>query len=70
MKIILYTTDCPKCKILEKKLKDKNIKFETITDRKEMIKLCILSSPNLDVDGCLMDFSTANNWINDYKGDM
>ena len=32
MSIILYTIDCPKCLILEKKLKAKNIKFLKVSD--------------------------------------
>lgn len=31
-KIILYTNHCPRCTILEKKLQEKNISYETFTD--------------------------------------
>lgn len=31
-KIILYTNHCPRCAILEKKLQEKNIAYETFTD--------------------------------------
>ena len=31
-KFILYTTGCPKCRILEKKLTDKNVQYEVICD--------------------------------------
>jgi hypothetical protein len=30
--IVLYTTHCPKCRVLEKKLSDKGVKFETCED--------------------------------------
>ena len=38
--VVLYTTNCPRCIVLEKKLKQKGIEFEARTnfDVKEMIK--------------------------------
>ena len=38
MNVILYTTHCPKCLVLEKKLTSKNIEFEEITDNELMLK--------------------------------
>lgn len=66
MKIILYSTNCPKCNILEKKLIQKELDFNLITDfdKKEMMKKGFLAAPILVVDDEYMDFSTANNWIN------
>lgn len=66
MKIILYSTDCPKCSILEKKLGQKGLEFDLIKnfDKKEMIKKGFVGAPILVVDDQYMDFSTANNWIN------
>lgn len=63
MKVILYSTDCPKCKVLEKKLDEKNIEYETIKDTKLMIKRGFVEAPKLDVDGELMDFSEALRWV-------
>ena len=34
MDVTLYTTHCPKCGILEKKLASKNIKYEEVSDTK------------------------------------
>lgn len=62
--VILYTTHCPKCKILEKKMADKNISYVECTDIDEMAKKDILSVPVLEVDGNMMDFVTANAWVN------
>lgn len=62
-KIIIYTVGCPKCKQLEKKLKDKNIEFETHTDVDEMESLGISSSPYLSVDGQLLNFADAWKWV-------
>ena len=66
MKIILYSTKCPKCNILEKKLIQKELDFNLITDfdKKEMMKKGFLAAPILVVDNEYMDFSTANNWVN------
>ena len=38
MKIILYSTHCPRCNVLEKKLKTKNISYEEINDLKKELK--------------------------------
>lgn len=59
MKIILYSTHCPRCGILENKLKEHGIPYETCEYVEEMKKLGIMSAPYLSVDGELMNFSTA-----------
>lgn len=64
MKVILYTIHCPQCVVLEKKLKAKNIVYEEITDQNIMRKKGFLSSPILEVDGVIMQFEEANNWVN------
>ncbi len=66
MSIILYTTHCPKCLVLEKKLASKNIEFEEITDNELMLKKGFTMVPVLEVDGKIMDFKEANTWINEY----
>jgi len=63
MRVILYTTHCPKCKVLEVKLKQKAIDFEIIDDEKVMIDKGFMSAPMLEVDEKVMDFSAAINWI-------
>lgn len=68
MKITLYTTDCPKCKILESKLNSKNIKYDICHDINVMLEKGFMNSPMLDVDGQIMDYTKATNWIN--GGDM
>lgn len=67
--ITLYTTHCPRCIVLEKKLNMKGIKYTTVEDITELEKLGIQSVPMLSVDGGdLMDFTTANKWINSQGG--
>ena len=62
--IKLYTIDCPKCKVLETKLKSKNIDFEIVKDVSIMKDLGITITPVLDVDGKLLDFIDAINYVN------
>ena len=61
--IILYSTGCPKCSVLTKKLNAAGISFTEKTDVDEMLALGIKSAPVLSVNGELMDFSTANVWL-------
>ena len=69
MDIILYTTHCPKCKVIEKKLAFKNIPYTEETDLKKMQELGFTSAPVLQVDGEFLKFADANKWINNYKGE-
>ena len=62
--VVMYTTNCPKCRVLESKLKDRNIVFSKVTDVEEMRKLGYLSVPKLSVDGKVMDFTEAIQWVN------
>ena len=64
MKVIMYSTHCPRCNILEKKLKAKSIEYEEITDIDIISSKGILTVPMLEVDDTLMDFVEANKWIN------
>lgn len=62
--LILYTTGCPKCEVLKKKLKAKNIEYIENNNVEDMESLGIDQIPVLSVDGNLMSFAEANNWIN------
>lgn len=65
MEVILYSTGCPKCNVLKKKLNDKNINFTENNDIDIMTSLGIEQVPVLSIDGKLMDFTQANTWINE-----
>lgn len=65
MKVILYTTHCPKCSVLEKKLAAKNISYTEVTDIDVMTKKGFYAVPILEVDGTIMDFKEANTWVNE-----
>lgn len=64
MTVTLYSTHCPKCNVLEKKLKQKNISYEEVNDIEIMKDKGYLSVPILEVNGVSMDFKTASDWIN------
>ena len=61
--IVLYSTGCPKCLILKKKLEQKNISYQENTSVEEMLALGITQVPVLKVGDCLLEFVDANNWI-------
>lgn len=65
MNIVLYSTNCPKCNVLEKKLQNSGLKYQAIYefDKKELIKKGFASAPVLAVDDKYMDFAEANRWI-------
>lgn len=64
MNVTLYSTGCPKCKILEKKLLQKSIDFQVVTDRELMMSLGFSTMPVLKVNDKIMNFKEAVNWVN------
>ena len=64
MRIVLYSTKCPKCIILEKKLKAKNIIYIEVNDIEVMKEKNYLSVPVLEVNGERLDFAKAIEWVN------
>lgn len=65
MQVIIYSTGCPKCKVLKEKLDSKEISYDIISDTSVMINKGIETVPVLEVDGNVMDFKTAVDWINE-----
>ena len=63
MDIILYSTHCPQCEILEDKLQTKNIQYTEITDVSLMLNKGIKNVPVLEVNGEMMDFLRACEWV-------
>ena len=62
--ITLYTTHCPRCIVLEKKLNAKGIEFEICEDKDLMVEKGFMSAPMLEVDDEVLDFTKAVAWIN------
>lgn len=64
MSVILYSTGCPKCKVLKSKLDSKGIKYEIVSDVDEMLRLGMTTVPCLGVDGKIMSFKESVDYIN------
>ena len=67
MKIIFYTSNCPKCKILKAKLDEKNIEYDIFDNIDGMIKKGFTSMPMLEIDGEVKNFLESINWIKGIK---
>lgn len=64
MNVILYTVECPKCKVLTMKLDKKGINYTKVEDVNTMLAKGIKTAPYLEVDNELMDFTQAVAWVN------
>ena len=62
----LFSTGCPKCIILKKKLSQKDIEYTEVNDIQQMLDMGLKSVPWLEVDGQMMDFNQANKWIDEH----
>lgn len=63
--ITLYSTGCPQCEILKKKLAAKGISYTENNDEQQMLSMNFTIVPVLEVDGKQMRFSEAIKWINE-----
>lgn len=66
-KITLYSTDCPKCQVLKKKLDKFGAPYTLISDVEEMKAKGFKSAPMLEVNGEVMDYSHAIKWVNSFN---
>ena len=62
--IVLYTTHCPKCQVLTKKLNAANINYEVCEDVKIMEEKNFSSLPVLEVNNKVYNFTEAVQLIN------
>lgn len=62
--VILYTIDCPKCRVLESKLRDKQIVYTTVSDVETLKEKGFNIFPKLEVNGEVMEFKQAVDWVN------
>jgi len=65
LNVILYSTGCPKCNILKKKLADAQIDYSIVEDVDVMLSMGLKDVPWLEVDGNLMNFVDSSKWINE-----
>lgn len=68
MNIVLYSTGCPKCKVLKQKLDSKGISYTENNSVDEMLGLGITQVPVLSIDGALLQFKEAVTWANNQGG--
>ena len=66
--IVLYSTDCPKCKVLESKLQTAGIFYTKNTNVDTMLSLGFTTTPKLKVNNKYLDFSQAVKWVNSKIG--
>lgn len=64
MNVVLYSTGCPRCKVLKQKLDNKGIPYTMNSSVDEMLSLGIAQVPILSVDGDLLPFTKAIEWVN------
>lgn len=65
--IVLFSTGCPKCRVLEQKLNQKNIDFTISDDIDEVIEKGFMSAPILKIDDEYLDFGNAVKWVNNQE---
>lgn len=68
MSVILYSTGCPNCKILKKRLDAVGIKYSEETSIDTIMALGITTVPVLSVNGELLDYRNALVYINELEG--
>ena len=70
--IKLYSTGCPKCNVLERKLRAAEIDFEIVNDEESLEKVCELLNtdylPILEINGDYYDFAAAITWVGEQDG--
>ena len=64
MMITLYSTGCPRCNVLVQKLNSKGIEYNVVNDVDIMTEKGIETVPVLEVDGQMMSFKEATDWVN------
>ena len=62
--IILYSTGCPKCEILKKKMGEKNISYTEINDIDIINEKNITFVPMLEIEGKLLNYRESVGFIN------
>lgn len=61
--MIIYSSNCPKCIVLKKKLEQKNIAFIECNDFQKLLDANIKTLPVLEVDNKLLTFNDAVNYV-------
>lgn len=65
--MILFSTNCPQCKVLEMKLEKKGIEFEICYDIQELLNIGLERAPVLKTDDeKYLNFSDAVKFVNEW----
>lgn len=63
--VILYTIDCPACRVLERKMAAKGITFETVKDEDVLKEKGLTVFPVLELEnGAQLSLREAVEWVN------
>ena len=65
-RIVFYSTGCPKCGVLKKKLDQAHIVYVEEHDMEEMLAIGLKAAPALMVGDKLLNFSDAVRWVQAY----
>ena len=65
--ITLYTTGCPRCKVLESKLREAGFSFGVVDNQQKIIEMGFTTVPVMTVDGTIYQFKEAVEWINAHE---
>jgi len=68
--VVLYTTGCPRCKILKKKLDEAGIEYTENNNIDEMLSLGISEVPVLKVNGELLNYNSSIEWLSNREGEV
>ena len=63
--IVLFSSGCPKCKVLKQKLDDRKIEYEVSEDFNELIEQNLQTVPVLKVNGEYYQFGEAIKVVNE-----
>lgn len=67
--ITLYSTGCPKCQVLEKKLNNEGIEFSISNDIAVLLEKGFMTAPILEIDGEYFEFKNAIEWLKNRRND-
>lgn len=67
MNVVLYSTGCPQCNVLKKKLDDAGVQYEVENDVETMLAKGFSAAPMLEVDGEVMNLRKAFAWLNEIQ---
>lgn len=63
-KIVLYTIhNCPRCSVLKRLLDTAKLDYELFDDTEKIVAMGMTTAPMLRVDGELMNYINAINWV-------